>query len=185
MDVNTNGVLYTAQAAGREMARFGNGGSIVLIASMSGSITNKVQYQLALYPPRYGTYPQGADGGTSPGPRVGVVQHEQVGGAADGAEHGVRAGREADTRQHALAGTHLHIVSRSLHLQSETGSAGLRLATHPPRVPLHTRGATRARGRARGVARHGGAVPRVGCLTGSRQASSRRPYRRRNVHGLY
>lgn len=43
MDVNVNGVLYTAQAAGRQMARFGNGGSIILIASMSGSITNMVQ----------------------------------------------------------------------------------------------------------------------------------------------
>ncbi|KAH9001723.1 sorbose reductase sou1 [Lactarius akahatsu] len=41
ISVNTNGVLYTAQAAGRQMARFGNGGSIILIASMSGSITNK------------------------------------------------------------------------------------------------------------------------------------------------
>jgi len=41
MDVNTNGVLFTAQAAGRQMARFGNRGSIILIASMSGSITNK------------------------------------------------------------------------------------------------------------------------------------------------
>jgi len=41
LDVNTNGVLFTAQAAGRQMARFGNGGSIILIASMSGSITNR------------------------------------------------------------------------------------------------------------------------------------------------
>ncbi|KAG6920011.1 hypothetical protein DXG01_013360 [Tephrocybe rancida] len=41
MDVNVNGVLWTAQAAGRQMRRFGNGGSIILIASMSGSITNK------------------------------------------------------------------------------------------------------------------------------------------------
>jgi len=41
MDVNTNGVLYTAQAAGQQMLRFGNRGSIILIASMSGSITNK------------------------------------------------------------------------------------------------------------------------------------------------
>ncbi|KZT11503.1 sorbose reductase sou1 [Laetiporus sulphureus 93-53] len=41
MEVNVNGVLYTAQAAGRQMERFGNGGSIILIASMSGSITNK------------------------------------------------------------------------------------------------------------------------------------------------
>ena len=43
MGVNTNGVLYTAQAAGRQMARFGNRGSIILIASMSGTITNKVR----------------------------------------------------------------------------------------------------------------------------------------------
>ena len=42
LEVNTTGVLFTAQAAGRQMARFGRGGSIILIASMSGSITNKV-----------------------------------------------------------------------------------------------------------------------------------------------
>lgn len=42
LEVNTVGVLFTAQAAGRQMARFGNGGSIILIGSMSGSITNKV-----------------------------------------------------------------------------------------------------------------------------------------------
>ncbi|KAF9036712.1 hypothetical protein BJ165DRAFT_598382 [Panaeolus papilionaceus] len=41
IDVNVNGVLYTAQAAGQQMRRFGNGGSIILIASMSGSITNR------------------------------------------------------------------------------------------------------------------------------------------------
>ncbi|KAI0736866.1 sorbose reductase sou1 [Fomitopsis betulina] len=41
LSVNVNGVLFTAQAAGRQMRRFGNGGSITLIASMSGSITNK------------------------------------------------------------------------------------------------------------------------------------------------
>lgn len=37
LDVNTSGVLYTAQAAGRQMARFKNGGSIILVASMAGS----------------------------------------------------------------------------------------------------------------------------------------------------
>ena len=42
MSVNVNGVLHTAQAAGRQMVRFGLPGSIVLIASMSGSITNRV-----------------------------------------------------------------------------------------------------------------------------------------------
>ena len=49
MGVNTNGVLYTAQAAGRQMVRFGNRGSIILIASMSGSITNKVRDSTVLY----------------------------------------------------------------------------------------------------------------------------------------
>ncbi len=42
LDVNTNGVLYTAQGAGQQMKKFGNGGSIILIASMSGSVTNRV-----------------------------------------------------------------------------------------------------------------------------------------------
>ena len=44
MNVNTNGVLYTAQGAGQQMRKFGNGGSIILIASMSGTITNKVSW---------------------------------------------------------------------------------------------------------------------------------------------
>lgn len=42
MKVNVNGVLYSAQAAGRQMEKLGTPGSIVLIASMSGSVTNRV-----------------------------------------------------------------------------------------------------------------------------------------------
>ncbi|KAG5639592.1 hypothetical protein H0H81_010794 [Sphagnurus paluster] len=42
IDINTNGVLYTAQAAGRQMARFGKPGSIILIASIAGSVSIKV-----------------------------------------------------------------------------------------------------------------------------------------------
>ena len=38
IDVNLNGVVYTAQAAGQQMARFGNGGSIIVIASLTGYI---------------------------------------------------------------------------------------------------------------------------------------------------
>ncbi|KAF8075263.1 sorbose reductase sou1 [Lyophyllum atratum] len=41
LDVNTCGALFTAQAAGRQMERFNMPGSIILIASMSGSITNR------------------------------------------------------------------------------------------------------------------------------------------------
>jgi NAD(P)-dependent dehydrogenase (short-subunit alcohol dehydrogenase family) len=48
MDVNTNGVMYTAQGAGQQMRRFGNGGSIILIASMSGSITNRVSLTICM-----------------------------------------------------------------------------------------------------------------------------------------
>lgn len=60
-DVNVNGVLFTAQAVGRQMVKFGTPGSIILIASMSGSITNRVS--------RFATYWEtairpGADTGT-------------------------------------------------------------------------------------------------------------------------
>lgn len=42
METNVNGTLFTAQAAVRQVVRFGNGGSIILIASLSGSVTNRV-----------------------------------------------------------------------------------------------------------------------------------------------
>ena len=41
VNVDVNGALYTAQAVARQMVKFGRPGSITLIASMSGSITNK------------------------------------------------------------------------------------------------------------------------------------------------
>ena len=39
--MNVNGALFTAQAAGQQMERFGRGGSIIMIASVSGHGTNK------------------------------------------------------------------------------------------------------------------------------------------------
>lgn len=42
-EINITGVFMTAQAAAKQMIRFGNGGSIVLIASMSGTIANRVR----------------------------------------------------------------------------------------------------------------------------------------------
>lgn len=41
-EINITGVLMTAQAVAKQMIRFGSGGSIVLIASMSGTIANRV-----------------------------------------------------------------------------------------------------------------------------------------------
>ncbi|KAB8303003.1 hypothetical protein EYC80_006309 [Monilinia laxa] len=41
MSINVTGVFMTAQAIAKQMIKFGNGGSIVLIASMSGTIANR------------------------------------------------------------------------------------------------------------------------------------------------
>lgn len=41
-EVNITGVMMTAQAAAKQMIKFGSGGSIVLIASMSGTVANRV-----------------------------------------------------------------------------------------------------------------------------------------------
>ncbi|KAI0824977.1 hypothetical protein BC628DRAFT_1321536, partial [Trametes gibbosa] len=40
LDVNLKGALYTAQAAGQQMERFGKGGSITLISSVAGHVSN-------------------------------------------------------------------------------------------------------------------------------------------------
>lgn len=42
--VNITGVFMTAQSVAKQMIKFGNGGSIVLIASMSGTIANRVNH---------------------------------------------------------------------------------------------------------------------------------------------
>lgn len=49
MEVNVTGAFLTAQAAARQMVKFEKGGSIVMIASMSGTIANRVRlfYTLA------------------------------------------------------------------------------------------------------------------------------------------
>lgn len=43
-EINITGVFMTAQAAAKQMIRFGNGGSIAMIASMSGHIANRVPH---------------------------------------------------------------------------------------------------------------------------------------------
>jgi NAD(P)-dependent dehydrogenase (short-subunit alcohol dehydrogenase family) len=41
-EINITGVFMTSQAVARQMIRFGTPGSIVLIASMSGTVANRV-----------------------------------------------------------------------------------------------------------------------------------------------
>lgn len=50
IETNVNGSLFTAQAAAKQMVRFGNGGSIIMIASLSGSIANRVGLFVDLSP---------------------------------------------------------------------------------------------------------------------------------------
>jgi hypothetical protein len=51
-EINVTGVFMTAKAVAKQMIRFGNGGSIVMIASMSGSIANRVRNQPPFSNPR-------------------------------------------------------------------------------------------------------------------------------------
>ena len=46
-EVNVTGVFMTAQAVAKEMIRWGNGGSIAMIASMSGSVANRVSHYIS------------------------------------------------------------------------------------------------------------------------------------------
>ncbi|KAJ5787068.1 Short-chain dehydrogenase/reductase SDR [Penicillium paradoxum] len=41
LEVNMTGVLMTAQAVAKQMIRFGNGGNIAIVASMSGTVVNR------------------------------------------------------------------------------------------------------------------------------------------------
>ena len=49
-EINITGVFMTAQAVAKQMIRFGNGGSIAMIASMSAHIANRVRMASSLKP---------------------------------------------------------------------------------------------------------------------------------------
>lgn len=42
LEINVTGAFMTAQAVAKQMIRFGNGGSIAMMTSMSGTVANKV-----------------------------------------------------------------------------------------------------------------------------------------------
>lgn len=47
-EINVTGVLMTAQAVAKEVMRHGRGGSMAFIASMSGSVANRVSFFLRM-----------------------------------------------------------------------------------------------------------------------------------------
>ena len=49
--INITGVFMTAQAVAKQMIKFGNGGSIAMIASMSASVANRVRPAWMTFPP--------------------------------------------------------------------------------------------------------------------------------------
>ena len=113
--MNVNGVLFTAQAAGQQMERFGNGGSIMMLASVAGSraikvgnLVHNVRVVLRAYP----------DAGLRIGHASDVVRGGQVGRAPIGTQHGVRVGPEADSSEldqswgdKDVVGTHLSLLT--------------------------------------------------------------------------
>ena len=82
--MNVNGVLYTAQAAGQQMEKFGNGGSIILIASMAGSIALQVNQNRHIF-----NQPCLSNDGLDPGSPLGELPFVKISGIANGPEHGM------------------------------------------------------------------------------------------------
>lgn len=97
-EVNVTGVFMTAQAVAKQMVRFGNGGSIALIASMSATVANRVCF-LFTYLTQLLTYP---------GPHLPSLQCQQSRRGAALAEPGLRMGRLGHPRQHNLPRLHRH-----------------------------------------------------------------------------
>lgn len=48
-EVNVTGTFMTAQAVAKQMIRFGNGGSMAFVGSMSGTVANRVCLRLLLF----------------------------------------------------------------------------------------------------------------------------------------
>ena len=71
------------------MARLGNGGSITNKVRHVGLTTREIQLTFP-----HPSAPR-ALACVCAGPRVGVLQHAEISGTADGSQHGLRAGPEA------------------------------------------------------------------------------------------
>ncbi len=106
-ETNVTGVFMTAQAVARQMLRFGQGGSIVLIGSMSGTVANRVRtFPRLLSSPCFLNNPKTAWllTGSGAGPYLPSIQRLQGGSSAVGPEPGGRVGRVQHPREHHIAG---------------------------------------------------------------------------------
>jgi hypothetical protein len=99
-EVNITGVFMTAQAVAKQMIRFGNGGSIVMIASMSGSIANRVCFTIS--PSQVWAKDEANEWVI--GLDMSCVQRVQSGCYSTRTESGVGVGTVQYSRQYHLAG---------------------------------------------------------------------------------
>lgn len=75
-EVNVTGVLMTAQAVARQMIRMGTRGSIAFIASMSGTVANKVCSSIMFRSDISDLPPASPDCWVSASPLVGFPHHD-------------------------------------------------------------------------------------------------------------
>lgn len=88
-------------------------GSIIVIASMSGSIANKVR--ITCFSRTHYNY-------SGLGSPLGRIQREQSSRHPDGAFYGMRTGEQTDPRQFSEPWVHIHRVSFNIqHPRSVTG----------------------------------------------------------------
>lgn len=98
-EVNITGVMMTAQAAAKQMIKFGRGGSIVLIASMSGTVANRVRFHTQML-----TVQSVLTLGI--GPHLLSIQRVESRSNTARSKPRLRMGRAQHPRQHHLARIH-------------------------------------------------------------------------------
>jgi NAD(P)-dependent dehydrogenase (short-subunit alcohol dehydrogenase family) len=112
LGVNVTGCFMTAQAVAKQMIRFGKGGSIVMIASMSGTVANRVRSSLFPLPSSFTTLPPISSSFKKPNSQRGIgthlprLQRLQSGRHPTRAQPSLRMGRLRDPRQHHFPGLH-------------------------------------------------------------------------------
>lgn len=128
-EVNVTGAFMTAQAAAKQMIRFDNGGSIVMIASMSGTVANRVS---AIPPPPSSSSSSPAILLTRilPGPHLPRLQRQQGRRHPAGAQPRLRVGHVRHPRQHHLARLHRHRHGRGAVQAVPRAPDGLADAKH-------------------------------------------------------
>lgn len=118
-EINITGSFMTCQAAAKQMIRFGNGGSIAMIASMSGTVANRVSNNVEFLS-RLFTYNDCFKGTHLPG-----VQRVQGWRYPVGPQPSFGVGRIRHSRQHPIARIHCDCNDRRIVQEVSRQTAGV------------------------------------------------------------